>query len=56
MILDDEEDRAILLQLIEQAAFTGRVAETVVRLKNAIREAKVELGAQSSEQAAAPKL
>lgn len=42
MTLDEEDDRQILLQLIDQAAFSGRVAEIVVRLKNAIRDAKVE--------------
>lgn len=42
MTLDEEGDRAILLQLLEQAVFPGKFAETVVRLKQAVREAAVE--------------
>lgn len=41
MTLDQEDDRIILLQLLEQAAFPGKFAETVVRLKQAVRDATV---------------
>lgn len=42
MTLDQEEDRTILLQLLDQAAFPGKFAETVVRLKASVRNATVE--------------
>lgn len=42
MTLDEEGDRAILLQVMEQTAFPGKFAETVARIKAAIRKAQVE--------------
>lgn len=39
MVLDKEEHREILLQLISKAAFPGEFAEVVVELKTSIREA-----------------
>lgn len=52
MTLDLEEDRAILLYVMEQASFPGKFAETVARVKQSIREADVAEAVD--EQPAAP--
>jgi hypothetical protein len=48
MTLDTEEDRAILLELINKALFPGTVAETVSDLKRRIAEAGVAAGAEKA--------
>jgi hypothetical protein len=42
MILDKEEHRAILLELISVAHFPGKAARVVVELTEAIERARVE--------------
>lgn len=41
MVLDKEEHRAVFAQLLEKAAFPGEVAEKVVEMKNAVKQATV---------------
>lgn len=41
MILDYEEQRPLLLEILNNAAINGRIAEDVVRLKVAIATARV---------------
>ena len=42
MVLDKEEQRKILLELINSATFPGQFAEEVVALKQAVTNATVE--------------
>lgn len=49
MVIDEEGDRVIWLGLLEQSNFPGKFAETVVRLKMAVREAAVERKADGSD-------
>jgi len=42
MILDKEEHRQILIELISKATFSGEFAEKVVELKEALKNATVE--------------
>lgn len=42
MTLDKPEDKEILLELINKAAFPGSAAEKVVELKKAIAEASIQ--------------
>lgn len=41
MILDKEEHRSILIQLVSKNAFPGEFAEQVVELKEALKSASV---------------
>ncbi len=42
MVLDKEEHRVLLLEIIKTASFPGRVLELALELKVAIHEAKIE--------------
>jgi hypothetical protein len=46
MTLDKEEHRAILLELIEKAAFPGAAARKVVELQEAIESADIKEDAE----------
>lgn len=48
MILDKEDHRTILLELLNKSAFPGQFAEDVVDLKRSVREAAVEVSASDS--------
>lgn len=41
MILDKEEHRIVLLDLINKAVFPGQFAEDVVELKRSLKEATI---------------
>jgi hypothetical protein len=49
MTLDKEEHRAVLLELIERAAFPGVVARKVVELQEAIEQADVAQPKETEE-------
>jgi hypothetical protein len=51
MILDKEEHRQILLELIDKASFPGAVRNAVVELANAIEKASVKSGSASIKKA-----
>lgn len=51
MVLDKEEHRTVLLELIDHAAIQGSAVEVVFAIKRALREARVE--AESIEDEAA---
>ena len=42
MVLDKEEHRMLLLEIIKTASFPGRFIELAIELKVAIHEAKIE--------------
>jgi hypothetical protein len=53
MKLSKEDHRAILLELIDKAMFTGAVVDAVVELRDDIRKATIE-GAETNATPPAP--
>jgi len=42
MIIDKEEHKALLIQMVDMTNFPGKLLETALELKKAIQEAKIE--------------